>query len=920
MKDADPDFNIRKVFPLLQTPLLNKLIGSALPSAYLIFEKLDALAARHAGYEYTSAMGQLCRLGDTCAEVEGAERLTRRLDRYPLPDVWREFYRNEIKDFSTMLQLLFALATHWGEGRSYKVYEFMNKEFLPEIKKFYGFDLHGLKKALSKLAHFNVINAVMPLLGDEYWDDAYAGHVSTNILASFFPLLDKGNARKEFVHETYAKAERRTVFLHQHSAIHYWMSEAFGRKRTKEAFADYFRLRYPFYRKSDYLAPRPPAAILKSPLSVFDFARACELGLIDEAELREELQARANAGESLRLASAFATGRLRPWQRNRLEAYGQTDFALLSGMVQKVRSDILAGELLRPEATAGYSPLALRLECIEGAAAWVDILRAYGSEPFAKTDHIYGSSYTRREILSRLLHICHPAATDTAATLAPLIKGAAGLSDERLVEAAIYSPQWLGIVEAYTGWKGLMSMACFFHAHINDTTDGRMKALIARFTPIDAEDLQAGAFDADWFRRASREAGAKRFGRILQAVGRITSASGYARISRYMDALNGKLDAQEVKKQVEEKRSRELLMIYGLIPLSRRSAGDLVERYRYFLHFLDQSRSFGSQRQESEKKAVRLGLMNLARNAGYSSVTRLAWHVETLTQKDIAHCFVPREISGVRVCMRVDASGRPGIHYFKQGKELVNTPGRLRKDPCVVGLRSICKHLRSAYAHSEVMLEQAMEEHEAFMASELDAFMKNPFIRPSLERLVFIIADGGGRATGFYTDGGLESAEGDVTPLEPSTRVRIAHPADLHALGVARLYEIYFYDNALVQPFEQVFRSFHSPADASAEEGGPGAGTVFYGEAANLFSSRGWISIDEERWQKVYHSDNVAVMVETRSHALSPADTGPCVMESLTCFDTLNGAPLAASDIPGHIYSETMRDLSAASCGASAHK
>jgi hypothetical protein len=885
------------------------LIGHAQPAAYLIFEKLDALAGNYASHEYATAFGSIYRLGDTFTEVEGAEYNPRKLDRYPLPNVWREFYHKEIHDFPSLLQLLFALSTHWGEGQSYKVYEFMNKEFLPEIKRFYGFDLLGLKKAMSKLPYLNIINAVIPMLGEEYWDDGHARSMAFNILASFFPMLDRGSARKEFIYETYTKKERRTVFLHQHSAIHYWMSDSFGNRHTVADFTDYFRLRYPFYLKSDCLTPQPPAAITKSPLSVFDFGCAHELGLVGEREMMDELLVKANAEESLRLASAFYHGKLKPWQRNRLSAYGATDFALLREMAGKVSAHILDIELKRGEEETEVSRLAMKLERIEGIDVWLDILKALGDEPFVKIDHIYSSGYARKEVLCRLCRICHPSATDTAETMARSAK-LAGISPERLMEAALFAPQWLGMVEEATAWKGLQSIACFFHAHVNDQCSDRMKALIAHYTAIDQEDLCAGAFDILWFRQASRETGAKRFGKVFDALRSIISGPEYARISRYIDALNGKTDVLEVRKQVEEKRSRDLLMMYGIMPLGKRPNSDLAERYRYLFRFLDESKAFGSQRHDSEKKAVEIAMANLARNVGYSCITRLAWNMETKMLKTLEPCFSPREISGVKVYMKVDATGNPAIRYFKQGKELANIPGRLRKDPYVIRLRTVSKRLRAVYALSGQMLEQSMEERSYFTISDIETFKKNPFIWPFLEHLVFTDAEA--TVAGFYTSEGLLDADGNLSPLDGISNLRLAHPVDLHALNLEQAFRTYLRNNDVEQPFEQVFRKrYHATEEEttstfSLRHSGQ---QMRPGKTATTLKERGWITVTEEIWQKAYPGSNVVALIETLSHTLGPTDAGLSTMERVSFLQRKTFTPLPAGNIPGHIFSETIRDL-----------
>lgn len=909
--EADSDFTIKKTFPLLQTPFINKLRGYSLPAAYAIFNRLSALIARQAHYEYTSASGHPCLLGSTFLEVEGMEGNRKKLDRYPLPNLWRDFYRMEIVNFPTLLQLVFSLSTYWGEGHNYKVSEFINKEFIPEIKKFYGFDLYGFKTALSKLPHLNVIHTLLSLLAGEYWDAAYAGSVAGNILASFFPLLDKGHARKEFTYETYAGKEVRTVFLHQHSSISYWMSDTFGGKQSKSAFTSYFMLRYQYYRKAGFLTVQPPVALPKGPLSVFDFGYACELGLIPESELLAELLVRANAEDSLSLASAFLSGTLKPWQRNKLKAYGKTDFALLKEVVKNVSAHILKTELERGDAMTEASRLAMKLERIEGAALWIDVLKALGKEAFGRTDYYYyHTTYSRREVLSRLLLVCYPAETDTAETLASLLGRHPDLTNERLTEAAVYAPQWLDIVEEYTGWKGLKNAACFFHAHINQHCSDRMKAMIAHYTPLNPEDLRMGAFDIGWFNESYRAAGGKRFEKIYSAAKYIASTSEHARISRCIEAVNEKMDVREVRRQLEEKRNRDLLLIYCLIPLNKRSGKDLAERYSYLQQFSRESKDFGSQRQENEKKAVELGMINLALNAGFPNVNRLVWSMETRLFKQIEYCFAPHDKAGLRIYLKADKDGRTGIHFFKAGKELINIPAKLRKDPYVVRLREVSKRLRNLFAHPGNMLEQAMEEKTPFLFSELKAFGKNPVISPLLKHILFVSSEG---PTGFCTDEGLLTADGNILPLEATAELRIAHPSDLRSRQETAYYREYLSSKGIQQIFEQAFRALF---DKTAEEKELLCSSRYAGarvmpdKMSAVLEARRWTAAGEEQWQKVFYTGDTVAVIPVRSHSLSPDDRDALTLEPLAFFGRKTFLPLPVADVPDFVFSEVMRDLS----------
>ena len=48
------------------------------------------------------------------------------------------------------------------------------------------------------------------------------------------------------------------------------------------------------------------------------------------------------------------------------------------------------------------------------------------------------------------------------------------------------------MVEAATGWKGLTEAAYYFIAHTSESCSERVKAMIAKFSPVDAQDFSDG--------------------------------------------------------------------------------------------------------------------------------------------------------------------------------------------------------------------------------------------------------------------------------------------------------------------------------------------------------------------------------------------------------------------------------------------
>ena len=66
----------------------------------------------------------------------------KKLINYPLEDTWKDFYKKEIKDFPTLLQL-YLLLMMGVEGRARRVLTDAQKDI---YMKMLGFDVYGLIK------------------------------------------------------------------------------------------------------------------------------------------------------------------------------------------------------------------------------------------------------------------------------------------------------------------------------------------------------------------------------------------------------------------------------------------------------------------------------------------------------------------------------------------------------------------------------------------------------------------------------------------------------------------------------------------------------------------------------------------------------------------------------------------------------
>lgn len=372
--------------------------------------------------------------------------------------------------------------------------------------------------------------------------------------------------------------------------------------------------------------------------------------------------------------------------------------------------------------------------------------------------------------------------------------------------------------------------------------------------------------------------------------------------------MNGKMVAAATKEQIKDKRNKDLLMSYCLIPLAKKTMPDLLERYQYLQQFLKESKTFGAQRQESEKKAVEIGMQNLARNAGYSDVTRLVWSMETELIKEMEPYFTPTELEGTTVYVEVDAEGKSELRYRKGEKALNNVPAKLKKHPYIEELKAVHKKLKNQYSRSRIMLEQAMEDETPFFISELAALTRNPVIWPLLKNLVFVSKDD----TGFFADNCLVTADGECISQKPDTSVRIAHPVDLYNRGVWHRYQQCLFEKGIRQPFKQVFRELYVKTD---EERAMSNSLRYAGnqiqpqKTVALLKGRRWVANYEEGLQKIYYKENIIASIYALADWFSPADIEAPTLEWVAFYERKSYKALKIEDIPEVIFSEVMRDV-----------
>ena len=889
-----------------------------------IVEKLDALYTAHEDYEYKSRWigREETTLASGFYERADTERTTGAPDNikyYPLPEVWEEFYRKEIKDFRVLYQLAIAVLMVKAEDAL----------FTEGLTRITGRDWTAFPAALAakKLNHFaegyrgrqkgkNVIRVL------------HETHTEENRPFVFAAGLLLMRRAYECYDETLYLVERKgrwSSSTYQITHDNALMQSALHGARLyadDAEFAQSYALRLRLAERIEDVLLRTGREPEGGLTGIIEHAKAHLLGMekadgffrmilgmqaedMDEDARRNQKKVEQNR---VRVLERYRSGALPDC--NDPECRGaQTEDVLsfINEEGQRVIDSIVTAELRRGDTPALHSAAVDSIERVEGIQLFVRILQALGALKLDRGSWYAGSDEAKASTLSHLLKVSHPHVGETAADLKAALKDA-GIAQQRLVEAAMYAPQWIPLIEAYLGWRSMASGCYYFQAHMSDIPKERA-SMIAKYTPIPIEDLKEGAFDIGWFKTAYKELGKAHFESLYDAAKYISNGAKHARARKFADAVRGELKLADVEKEITAKRNKDLVMCCGLIPLKRAREKDMLARYVFLQNFLKESKQFGAQRRASEEKAVEIALSNLARACGFDDVTRLVWTAETELIKAHADHFTPKEVEDVALSLSVAADGAVSLVCTKGGKPLKAVPAKLKKNAYVLELKDAEKNLKEQYRRAKKMLEEMMEDGTPLLAREIANVMTyNPVIAPLLKPLVFQ----SGTALGFYADGALVAADGTRTELAEDAEVKIAHALDLYESGTWADYQKYLFEKEIRQPFKQVFRELYIK---TADEHGKESSHRYAGHQVQpaktvaLLKTRRWVIDGSEGLQRIYYKANIIARIYALADWFSPADIEAPTLEWVEFFDRKTFQRLPIDDVPDLIFSEVMRDV-----------
>jgi hypothetical protein len=592
-------------------------------------------------------------------------------------------------------------------------------------------------------------------------------------------------------------------------------------------------------------------------------------------------------------------------------------FEFILPLADKCRRRVLDVELTRGDNPTVASPAALSLRSVWGIDDLVAILRAFGQGQFVRGGG--QDNQSRETVFSHLVRCSFPRENETPADFKAMALKA-NLSEDRLVELAVYAPQWAAHVEHALGWKELTEAVWWIHAHTKGTdwtVDNEIRELwqadLSGRTALSSADLLEGAVDVAWFLRVHSTLGKRRWSKLYEAAKFASTGAGHARARLFADAMLGEVTRKKLVQRIKQKRYQDAVRALGLLPLAtgKSRESDLLDRYKVIQEFRRGSKQFGSQRQASEKRAAQIAQQNLARTAGFADPIRLEWAMEAKAVEDFADGPIEVAVDGVKVSLGIDPWGEVELKVTRDGKTLADIPTKLKKHPKVAALRERKVELKRQASRIRPSLEQFMVRGDEFTGTELRELMEHPLLRPMLENLVLV----GDDIAGYPVHGGkaLEDHRGQVEALKAAEKLRIAHPHDLLPAAQWHRWQKDCFARERIQPFKQVFREFY-PLTASEKQ--EGTQTRRYAghqvqprQALALLGQRGWVHHPEEGVRKVFHDAGLVAWLHFQEGFFTPAEIEGLTLEGVLFTKRGDSQPLKLTSLPPRLFSETMRDL-----------
>ena len=905
-----------------------------------IIAEFDSLVIAHKNDQYKGYNGEDRLLGEKGSYVydfghlESGPITSREkiLEILPFAKLWTGFYEEYVKDPVTLLQLYLLSCLPKLETKGIGS---IMKKFVPsaataskeepgeaELKKLVRAVFAGLcdvnpgeYEYFSPAARWSVFKDVFEALVFCYCSDDYLLKIRKQICYKI--IQNTKEADLWFCYPArYYRSEQMECVLANFSRnvtniFHFYILTKNLREvseLTDSDFTDYFKLYYTLACHADFAGHTEDRQYYGDYKKLYpeDFFRAYKLGIINKDTMYFGIIKVAGMESSMGDSTFY-----------------NSENPELFEIYKELHDAIVVNEIQSGEGGSYFSKYVNFVKFVYGSRFTLLLIQALGKTPFERNGY---SNSGRTHNLSHLISESHPAKDDSVQEFKELVKKYK-VSEQKLFDLAMYNPEWIPFLSKVLDIPSLESGCYYFIAHMKaGWNDHRDATKIARYTPLSIEDLSRGAFDLDWFTEVFADLGEETFDKLYLSAKYISDGSQHSRARKFADAALGRVTEEELEKEIERARNKDLVMSYPLIPFEKVSQKEtderILHRYEFLQKFKKESKQFGAQRRQSESVAMEIALENLSRSAGFTDVNRLNLKMEGLLMNQVNQVFNWQKLEAGPYCyevrIAVDEKGMPSIECRKEGSEknLKSLPAACKKTDAAEYCQEIYKKLKLQHGRTRGMFEDFMTEKVSLPAKEIANLLENPIVSSIVKNLIFITED---RAEGFLFQEDsvyfLKNFEGVSKKIDEEQQIRVAHAYDFFIDGHWHDWQKYIFDQKIVQPFKQVFRELYLKLD---EEKDKNKSLMFAGnqiqpkKASAALKSRKWVCDYESGLEKIFYKHNLIATIYAQADWFSPADIECPALEYVE-FSYRRYSPdtkeLCIQNIDDILYSEVMRDV-----------
>ena len=428
------------IFIIEKTIDAKNIFSKTVDELFELAKKLDILITENADYEYINIYTNQKEVLKTgffpMLNMKNHSSDVDKLEGYPLAELWKEFYENEIKDFSTLYQLHLLYQPYRKTGKFSDVINdilgIAPTTIINNIAQLF-------ETTSSKNPRANIMAKIIDLLYMEY-EERNKEYIFETAKAFAIALLDRKTedlveklSRPSFHYDK--KIEYNTFFSIPSKVTFNYLSNYYSEK----TFIESFILKLAIENK---LSNYKHGEVF---YSLIEIANSIELGLAPKELLIKNILSTSieNILDNLKIFYHLISGKKYDFYNDvdKMRDTWNYDKAIkvLEKYVLEAINSIVDNELKSEDNKTKYSKLITYIEKIEGIDYLIKILQALDNKKIGRT---------KKETLNYLLKICYPSEKDDLKTFKDKIKNT-DISKERLVEVSIYAPQWKKFIDDF---------------------------------------------------------------------------------------------------------------------------------------------------------------------------------------------------------------------------------------------------------------------------------------------------------------------------------------------------------------------------------------------------------------------------------------------------------------------------------------